>query len=73
MLVAGGRGDRTGFYTIDLDTGAIKNLPDIPISQDSGQACGVVPSSSGGKEYVTAGGRTDEVRIPKNEKKHQLA
>ncbi len=62
VLVAGGRGDNNGFYIIDVDSGDVENLPDIPVSQSSGQACGVVPSESGGEDYVVAGGAFDDVR-----------
>ncbi len=60
--MAGGRGDNNGFYIIDVDSGDVENLPDIPVSQSSGQACGVVPSESGGEDYVVAGGAFDDVR-----------
>ncbi len=62
VLVAGGRGDNNGFYIIDVDSGDVEILPDIPVSQSNGQACGVVPSESGGEDYVVAGGVFDDVR-----------
>ena len=61
VLVAGGRTDGADFYIIDVDTGDIDLLPNIPISQFYGQACGTIPSDSGGVELVTAGGALEDV------------
>ena len=60
VLVAGGARDYDGFYIIDVDTGDVTMLPDIPLPQYYGQACGTIPSDSGGVDLVVAGGQYDD-------------
>ncbi len=56
-------GDGDGAFIIDVDSGSLEALPDIPAVRDYGPACGVVKDGSGGYDIVVAGGGIFVVNI----------
>ncbi len=63
VFLAGGYSQPDAAFIIDVDSGDVQELPDLPNTRDNGPACGAVEDGSGGYDVVVAGAETDEVDI----------
>ena len=59
VFISGEQGTGHEAYMIDVDSGSVTMLPEMPEARGL-HACGIVPSSSGGLDIVVAGGNDDD-------------